>query len=109
MYSYDLMEDRKYREETKRYKGPCRIVSKYPDLEKRFPGSFVFRGEASQPFKRAEKTNKRVVDVKSDEPSLVKVHKGGGRYTVLNKTTREPITDELLSKEEAEALCGKDD
>ena len=34
-------------------------------------------------------------------------HAGGGRWNVINEATGNPINDELLSKEEAQALVDK--
>ena len=36
---------------------------------------------------------------------LVVVHKGGGKYNVINTATGEPINDILLTKRQAEALA----
>ena len=39
---------------------------------------------------------------------LKMVHKGGGRYIVINEVTGEPLTDELLSRAQAEQFVGDD-
>jgi len=38
---------------------------------------------------------------------LVAEHRGGGRWNVINQAPGKPINDELMSKEEAEALAEK--
>jgi len=45
-----------------------------------------------------------------DEVKLKAIHKGGGRYNVINQTTDQPINDNYLTKAEAEELVdGKED
>lgn len=39
---------------------------------------------------------------------LVVKHKGAGRYDVINEATGEPLNDEYLTKDQAEALAGGD-
>mgnify|MGYP000577203157 CR=1 FL=1 len=38
------------------------------------------------------------------KPSLEKAHRGGGRYVVYNTETNKLLTEEYLSKEEADTL-----
>jgi hypothetical protein len=38
------------------------------------------------------------------DASYLAIHKGGGRYAVVNEITNEQVTDELFSKEEAQKL-----
>jgi hypothetical protein len=95
---YSLMKGRKYREGSVRYVGPCCVESRYDDLEKRFPGSFIKREVSS--FKRAEPKEQ------TNTPFEM-VHKGGGRYIVVRAGTEERLNDDWLTKDEAEKICGK--
>jgi len=76
-------------------------------------GQVVRRGEilvATQleiePFKNLFVCLDPLVDVKEEQPTkrLQIVHKGGGKYNVVNESTAQPINDELLSREQAENL-----
>jgi len=41
---------------------------------------------------------------KTDKAGLVLLHRGGGRYNVVNPETEEKINDDYLTKEEAQSL-----
>jgi len=126
-YLYNLESKRTYRENGVRYVGPCQVQSEYSDLEKRFVGVLVLVGEvkvkvekAEEPdaageveapvpvFKRANKSNaeKPVISPEDVMPKLVPVHKGKGRWQVVEEASQRPINDKFLTKKEAYDICG---
>lgn len=58
--------------------------------------------EKSKPQQPIEQPPQRTK--KGESRSLVKVHKGGGRYLVLDENTSQPVSENYFSKEQAEDL-----
>lgn len=111
MYIYDLLKGRKYRENKKRYQGPCTVKSIYSNLENKFPGSFIFKGTTNGDNVDTNNFNKKTdydLNYKGQvDVNLIKKHKGFGKWVVINTETDQCIHDGFLTKEEARQLCNE--
>lgn len=84
-------------------------VLKKGDTHRAFPSEIEpfkakFRALEHVPDQNEKEEKEQVVP----ESKLVPVHKGGGRYIVIQEDSNEIVTDGYLGKDDAYAMCGMD-
>ena len=70
------------------------------------PGDIIeaFEGELDSFSNRFERLNPPPKKTPKPEKGLVVVHRGGGKYNVINEKTGQPINSVLLTKDDAGRL-----